>query len=329
MALHLKMQNSLTSSSNQTEQTYASINIIGAGCIAHLLALTLTNNSIIQQDRIRLYSRRPKKNKVIKYQSKNLGYEQNFAYFTLSGWQPADLIIICVKTPQLSELCAQLSALEDNLFSNRSTPILLMMNGMGLLEELSTHFPKHPLLHAITTHGAKFEHNNLIHSGRGITKIGGLKHDMLKFHQDKICRLLGKAIPQIKPCEDIFIELWKKLFVNAIINPITTIHKIKNGEIINSAEINQLVKNLCEELIPLQIVIGISRSEFNLYQAVSTIADSTKNNISSMYQDHLKERQSEIEAITGYLLKKAALHQFQMPLHKKIYSEIKRLENQF
>lgn len=52
----------------------------------------------------------------------------------------------------------------------------------------------------------------------------------------------------------------------------------------------------------------------------------TASNYSSMHQDIHHGRQTEIEAITGYLLSRAAKYSIATPANKAIYRQLKSLE---
>lgn len=101
----------------------------------------------------------------------------------------------------------------------------------------------------------------------------------------------------------------KKLVVNAVINPLTTIFRCQNGELIDNPTMFAVVKLLLEETA--EIVRGLmpdtrdSLSDKNLLDHVISVADKTRKNTSSMLQDVNAGRKTEIDYISGYFVREA------------------------
>lgn len=308
---------------------YQTINIIGAGCIGHLLTLRLSKFDSVSDLDVNLYARKTINTLELQYKSPEETFSRVFHYSILSRWKQPDLIILCVKSPQLGSLCQQLSNLKLDNKIDASIPILIMMNGMGLIELISSYFPLNPIFQAVTTHGVKFERNRLVHTGYGETHLGGLQDKKYWKHINALSSLLNRYLPKTFKSTNIEKTLWRKLLINAIINPLTAIHNIENGQITSNPEIKLESSLLCQELTPLLNYLNIFEDNKQLFEQVCIISYQTKNNISSMRQDHINRRKSEIESITGYLLAKAKSLNINLPLHNKIYRKIKRLENHF
>ena len=308
---------------------YSKINIIGAGCIGHLLAFKFSKKVQDPKIEVNLYTRRLKKKRHLQYQSPTDYFELTVQYSVLDNWKQPDLIIICVKYPQLEKLCQRLTNLSSNNKIMQYIPILILMNGMGILEIVMSYLPNNPIYQAVTTHGAKFQQNTLLHTGFGETQIGSLQVGRNEEHKNALCGLLNLYLPKTFLDNNIEQALWKKLLINAVINPLTTIHDIENGKIIGNSAIKQECSLLCLELSPMLNHLNVFDDSQHLFEQVCFVAQQTKNNISSMRQDHLNHRKSEIDSITGYLLKQAKRLNIDLPLHNKIYRKIKRLENHF
>jgi len=292
-------------------------------------ALSSIQPKIHSQNQINLYTKSIKKGRKIQYQSPTETFDLNIQYSMLNQWKQTDLIIICVKYPQLGELCQQLSSLSAGDKIDGSIPILIMMNGMGVIEIVSSYFPNNPVFQAVTTHGAKFENNSLLHTGYGETQLGGYQSEKYEPIKDTLCNLLNTYLPKTIVSNNIEHTLWKKLLINAVINPLTTIHNVDNGQITSNQVIKEKAYHLCQELSSLLCRLNAFEDSQQLFEQVCFIAKQTKNNTSSMLQDHLNRRKSEIDSITGYLLNRAKSMDIELPLHNKIYRKIKRLENHF
>ncbi len=96
--------------------------------------------------------------------------------------------------------------------------------------------------------------------------------------------------------------MWRKLAVNCVINPLTALWNCPNGELRHHTdEINAI----CEEVAAVIEREGYHTSADDLRYYVEQVIDSTAENISSMLQDVRAMRHTEIDYITGYLLKRA------------------------
>ncbi len=316
---------------------YSIINIIGAGCIGHLLALrflkmnphTPLQNKTTSLLKINLYTKTAKQDCKVEYRSPTETFKRTIQYSLLNDWQPPSLVMIAIKSPNLKNLCSQLALLNSSNSLNKATPIVIMMNGMGLMEIVSASLPHNPIFQAVTTHGARIEEKCLFHTGYGDTYIGSQQNGKNYEVQKQVCELLEKYLPIVHRSKNIEQTLWKKLLINSIINPLTTIHNIENGQITAYSSIKHECYQLCLELIPFIQKLDILEEGDSLFEHVCLVVKQTKNNISSMRQDHLKCQLSEIDSITGYLLNEARKLYIELPLHTEIYRKIKRLENHF
>src|SRR5699024_5309030 len=97
--------------------------------------------------------------------------------------------------------------------------------------------------------------------------------------------------------DDYEFILQKKLIVNAIINPLTTFYQVKNGELLNNPHYHASMKMLFNEIIAC--FPKLSKVHFS---EIERICEKTKSNYSSMYQDIIESKQTEVDAILGYVI---------------------------
>ncbi len=114
--------------------------------------------------------------------------------------------------------------------------------------------------------------------------------------------------------------------VNAIINPLTAIWNQPNGALLEHIE---EVAALCQELHPLLVKQGLSETPETWCRQVLQVADRTAQNFSSMHQDIVHHRKTEIDYITGYLLQQAEKQGLDLPGHRELYLKIKALESRY
>ncbi|MEO3989742.1 2-dehydropantoate 2-reductase [Pseudocitrobacter cyperus] len=228
----------------------------------------------------------------------------NLLLVTLKAWQVSDAVrTLAKKLPETS-------------------PILLIHNGMGTVEELSD--VKQPLLLGATTQAARRDGNIIIHVANGTTHIGPAKqydHDY-----SNLAITLQNVLPDVAWHDNIYSAMWRKLAVNCVINPLTTLMNCPNGELAHHLAQVELI---CEEVARTMAREGIHTSTENLLFYVTQVIERTGENISSMLQDVRALRHTEIDYITGFLLKRARAHGLSLPENTRLYEQIKRKESEY
>ncbi len=238
-----------------------------------------------------------------------------------------DILLVCVKSYQLEDA---LNSIKHTITSK--SLVVLMQNGMG--HDVTAHhiLPNGKLLLLSNTHGAfKEQENNLVrifYTGVGQSHIGpAISHEAeLMPGISQICHQLHLALPPVIWNYNINHILWRKLAVNAVINPLTAILDCNNGELVDNNGYWQQAEQLIEEMRPVIVQYCPALEHFNFSQEVTQVAIKTGLNSSSMRQDIKHKRQTEIDAITGYLLQKAKQCNISLPNHQKIYHDVRQLE---
>lgn len=243
------------------------------------------------------------------------------AYNQLESLAKADLVLVTVKAWQVE---AALEPLIGHLHPD--TMIVLMHNGMGTATWLADKLGNNPLLLATTTHGAlRASEREIRHTGQGITHIGGINHAGKQCHFLK--DVLAHSLPSVAWCDDIQAALWNKLAINCAINPITAKYAITNGELAKP-EYHQELLEVVREVHQVMIAEGVSIQLTELQAKVDDVVRLTAKNYSSMQQDIEHGRRSEINYITGYLLRRASAHQLELPYNQALYEHIQQMEKE-
>ncbi|OUS31632.1 hypothetical protein A9Q99_03425 [Gammaproteobacteria bacterium 45_16_T64] len=183
--------------------------------------------------------------------------------------------------------------------------IIVMQNGMGVIETLTAKFPQYRIIAASTTEGANRPTDNyLIHAGSGETWIGPFSINaplpMLALAQ----QIAGQwqALPmKVRYDPQINHRLWTKLAINCAINPLTVKYQCRNGELLQNPHALSIMEDVCEELQCLMTAKQIPHNN-DLFQIAKQVALNTRTNISSMLQDHKNGRPTEIDYINGYVV---------------------------
>lgn len=208
-----------------------------------------------------------------------------------------DFLFIMVKQPHLPEVARSLS-----MTVPYDTPIVLWQNGVGHEAYLSgyTH-----LYGAVTTEGALREGPAAVrHTGEGITWIGPYTEAILTL--DPLATLVAhiKKLPLSVAMEErIGARMWSKLMINCAINPLTALLRVSNGRLLQVMGGTSMMESILSEAVEVAVAMGYEMDlEEVLAQAVE-VCHKTSANHSSMLQDLLNNRPTEIEAINGAVVR--------------------------
>lgn len=233
-----------------------------------------------------------------------------------------DFLLVTLKAYQV---LAALTPLQGRI--DKHCCIVLMHNGMGTAEKVSQLFPNNAILIGTTSNGAlktiTDKQQVLVkHTGQGITWFGAF-NNKAKRHTDIAERLF--ALAECHWSDNIRETLWLKLIINCAINPLTAIKKCKNGALAEPENYAQ-VQAIVNELSIISQKAGLPWSAAELQTQVDSVFTRTADNFSSMQQDVFFQRQTEIDFITGYILRVAENYKLEAPINQRLFDEVKRLE---
>ncbi|MFT7007944.1 MAG: 2-dehydropantoate 2-reductase [Colwellia sp.] len=250
-----------------------------------------------------------------------LAYQGEINYAYDEDIKNADIILLCVKSFQigsaLKHITPQLKA---------TTSIILAHNGMGTLAELPMSFiKKHNIYALLTTHGClRNAPLHITHTGIGITDIGLASGSVDIAEQQALTCLLNSALPSVKLHKNITEKQWLKLAINCVINPITALHDITNGQVNNDVFYVQ-IKEILTELVLVAESEGIHLNRDLLIKTVSQVATATAKNSSSMRCDVLAHKQTEINYINGYIHKLGIKHSIATPENTLLWQQVRNI----
>ncbi len=201
--------------------------------------------------------------------------------------------------------------------------VVLLHNGLGVFECVRARFPACDFYCGTTTDAAHFDAaGRLVRAGRGAARIGqpGRRAAPGWFAE------FAAARDSIRWTPDIEQSLWRKLLVNAAINPLAAIHDCRNGELLSNPDYRLRAEAVCRELAELARARGYPRLAGEVWPLVREVMASTAANRNSMQQDIARGRRSEVDFITGYVCRSARRLGVACPENEALWRQVRRLE---
>ena len=238
-----------------------------------------------------------------------------------------EYILICTKSFQTERAMKEMHE-----YISPDTMLVSLQNGLKNEKVISRFVGEDRVIGGITEEGITFErHGKVIHAGEGKTVIGPYSDDIPDKFREKIKRFSG-CLNEVgisnRISDNIYGHIWKKVIINAGINPVTAITGLKNGAIIKHNNLMKLLENICEE------AEKVAKNEVKIPGESSTIeaknvAKMTADNKSSMLQDIENQRRTEIDCINGAIVSVADRYGIEVPFNRAMVYLVKGLEDSY
>jgi 2-dehydropantoate 2-reductase len=246
----------------------------------------------------------------------------------------ADLAVVTVKAHD-TETAARTLATGD------PGAVCSLQNGMGNEDVLATHLDA-PVLAGATTLGARLRAPGHVEwLGRGTVTVGPWRPADDAATAERVAEAFAAAGLDADATTDARSLLWEKLAVNAAINATTALARVPNGalsdgparEIAREAArevaeppLSDLAETAAVEAAEVARADGASLSAAEARRDVETVARATARNRSSMHADVARGRRTEIDAINGYVVERAAALDRAVPANRTLAALIRGWE---
>lgn len=216
----------------------------------------------------------------------------------------ADLFILLVRTPFTTD------ALRP--FAGRipaRAMMLTLQNGIGNDEAIARALGRRvEIALGVTAQAAiSLGPTAVRHRTNGPTIIG-LADGQRPPALEAIATAFSEAGIPTRTTRHVIEHVWQKLLVNVGINALTALANLPNGELFTDPEMTTLVRRLVNEATSVMRSEGIPAPPRDPVDFVRAIAEATRTDRSSMLEDVLAGRRTEIDAINGEIVRLGERH---------------------
>jgi len=243
--------------------------------------------------------------------------------------KPGRWLFLMTKQKDTEEACLMSAGRLAPVKAIENPPgVVCFQNGYGHMERLEKLLPGWPLYAAVTTEGAKRTGaNEAVHAGAGTTWIGAWGQKRMGQMEDRpeeMVRMLQKAGFSAILANDIDRRIYRKLLTNSVINPLTALWNIRNGELLDSSERMQAMRMLLDEALAVYDACGIAWEE-DVWDQILEVCRATAGNTSSMLKDVQSGTETEVDWINGAVTGLAKQAGIRAPFHELIVGLVKGL----
>lgn len=203
--------------------------------------------------------------------------------------------------------------------------VVPLSNGLGHAAVLADRLPDATVLSGTTTYGAVLSRPGQVTcTGTGEVTVGAREGGPSPA-AEKVAAALEAAEIDCTAVEDAPRRRWEKLAVNAGINAVTALARVENGRL--AAEPGRsLAREAARETARVARAEGVGLSNREALAALEQVIDATAENRSSMRQDVEAVRRTEVDAINGAVVDRAAAHDLETPANRHLAALVRLWE---
>lgn len=232
-----------------------------------------------------------------------------------------DLIILFVKA------LYSRNALSGNAcLIGKDTYIMTLQNGSGHEDILSEFVPEeHIIIGTTEDNGAVLGKGKIRRGGKGRTNIG-----MLVKEENQMAGRVKEALDECgfetRIHENIQQLIWEKLLTNVSLSAVTGILQCRIGYIANNAHAFRMAEQLVREAVEVATALGLTFDEKEILEKVKETSEHSPEGITSICADLKAGRKTEVDTISGSVVRAAARCGISVPTHTFVAEMIHAME---
>ena len=289
--------------------------ILGAGAIGSLYGAKLS-----KLNDVTLVGRQKHVNKINKDGLKIVGIEEDTyklkATAKIENIENNTLILLTTKVHDNKKA---IDTIKDLI--KKDTIILCMQNGLyseNIVKDIVG--DRCLVLRGITNVGTTFlEPGKVQFSTLSSTKIENSNISK------ELAENLDKCGLKCSVSENIKQDIWKKLILNCVLNPVSAILKVENGKIADE-NLNPLKKLIVDECLKVAEKDDV-RFDIDFVKIINDVVKDSRN-LSSMYQDVLKGKKTEINYLNGAVVELGKKYGIKCPVNEALVMIVKGMGKQ-
>lgn len=244
------------------------------------------------------------------------------ALTSTEGQEPMDLVILFVKA-----LFSKAALSGNRGIIGPGTYLMTLQNGSGHEELLGEFAPQnHIIIGTTEDNGAVLAPCHVRRGGTGKTNIGMLVEDTEGF--------LPKLKETLDSCgfvgcihENIQQLIWNKLFTNVSLSALTGVLQVPMGFIADNEHAWNITRKLIHEAVEVAHGLGLEADEEEITEKVRLTSANSPEGITSICADLKNGRRTEVNTISGSVVRAARKCHIPAPTHELMVELIHAMED--
>ncbi len=241
------------------------------------------------------------------------------------GDPPVSAVLICVKS---NVTAAAVRDLASSGLMGSDTLVVSMQNGLGNLEKIREVFDRHVSFGGRVIFGVESREPGTVFVSvwADSVLIGGPSTDAGIAAGEELANVLTRCGITTRFTDNIDSALWGKVLYNVGLNPLSSLLEVPYGELGNEENARSLLEDsICEafQVACRETDLQWEDEKEYLVHFFGRLLPATRSHHSSMLQDMEKGRETEIEGITGEVIRRAEKYAIPVPVNRVIYGLVK------
>ncbi len=231
---------------------------------------------------------------------------------------PVDWVLLCTKTHQTESAAPWLAQL-----CTPSTRVAVLQNGIGHVARVA------PLANGATVFPVIVYYNGERLDPDRVRLRQGSDQD-LAVADDASGRAFAELLEgtplRVLLSDDFATLIWRKLLINAVANPITTL-TLQRQAVLRRPDVQELCHGILAEAVAVARAEGAKLADDEPARAMATLFTFSGELGTSMYFDRLAGRHLEVEALTGAIVAAGARHGIATPLNTALLTLLRAIDD--
>ena len=248
---------------------------------------------------------------------------ESFTVYPQSSSNPQDLpqpdlIILGVKAYDLNETMDQLEPI-----LTPDTTILTLQNGVTIEDTLKMRFGRERVVGGLAFIYAKIVEPGVIdHYKKGMVTIG----ELMGLETPRLSQIVELFTEGGVPCcitDDIRKAKWEKMCWNCVFNPLTVVLNDHVAKALDAPELQPVMATIVREVSAVAMAAHRVPLDGDMPEKVVKWSQELRDIHTSMYDDWKAGRQTEIDELNGYIVKRGQEFGVPTPMNEMLTAFIK------
>jgi 2-dehydropantoate 2-reductase len=232
--------------------------------------------------------------------------------------EPADWVLLCTKAHQTESAAPWLARL-----CTPATRVAVLQNGIDHLARVA------PLAQGAEVVPVLVYYNGERLSADHVRIRHTSKYDLVAANDEAgraFARLFEGTTLTVLLSDDFATLAWRKLLINAVANPITTLVQQRQA-VLRRADVQELCRAVLDEAVAVARADGARLAADESARTIASLLTFSGELGTSMYFDRLAGRPLEVEALTGAIVATGARHGIATPLNRALLTLLRAIND--